>query len=169
MENWRNIIPLGLILPFLIIIVIEYSLNFGLNWYSQKLDNKVNNLEVKIKQKEEALKGVLETNQAFKIFSQAVNITEILKTRSSLSFVINKFNQLMPKFLSLQNFRYDADKNEIAISASVPSWQDYIRFHKYIAELKDVEIQSFTPPKLSEKNTIDFSMVLILKPNFYQQ
>ena len=169
MESWRNIIPWGLILPFLIIIIIEYGLSFGLDWYGQKLDGQINNLEAKIKQKEEALKGGLETNEAFKVFSQAVNVTEILKTRRSLSFVINKFNQIMPKFLSLQKFSYDADKNEIEISASVPSWQDYVRFHKYLTDLKDVELKFLASPKLSEKNTIDFSMVLILKPNFYQQ
>ena len=169
MESWKNVIPWGLILPFLIIIAIEYGFSYGLNFYNQRLENEIADLEKKIKQKEESLKGGLESNQAFKIFSQAVNIVEILKNKRSLSFTINKFNQLMPKFLTLQEFIYDAEANEIEINASVPSWQVYIRFYKYLVNLKDIEIKSFTSPRLNDKNIVEFSMVLTLKPSFYKQ
>jgi hypothetical protein len=102
MENWRNLIPWGLVAPFLIIILIEYGLSFGINFYNQRLNQQISELEAKIKQKEESTKGGLETNESFKVFSQVVNIVEILKNRKSLSFIINKFNQLMPKFFNDQ-------------------------------------------------------------------
>jgi hypothetical protein len=169
MENWRNLIPIGLVAPFLIIILIEYGLGLGLDFYNQKLDQQIEGLEDLLKQKEESLKGGLKTNEAFKIFSQTVNIIEILKNRKSLSFVINKFNQLMPKFLIVKEFKYDAEKREIEINAIVSNWQDYLRFHKYVTGLKVLELKDFTPPRLEENNLIQFSMVFLLKPNFYEQ
>jgi hypothetical protein len=92
-----------------------------------------------------------------------------LKNRKSLSFVINKFNQLMPKFLIINNFTYDGEKGEIKIDAAVSNWQDYLRFHKYVTGLQVLELKDFTPPRLEEKNLIQFSMVFLLKPNFYEQ
>jgi hypothetical protein len=169
MKDWKNLIPLGLVAPFLIIILIEYGFILGLDFYNQKLDKQIKGLEDLLKQKEESLKGGLETNEAFKIFSQTVNIIEILKNRKSLSFVINKFNQLMPKFLIIKDFTYDGEKQEIKIDAAVSDWQDYLRFHKYVTGLKVLELKDFTPPRLEENNLIQFSMVFLLKPNFYEQ
>jgi hypothetical protein len=168
MENWRNLIPWGLVAPFLIIILIEYGLSFGINFYNQRLNQQISELEAKIKQKEESTKGGLETNESFKVFSQVVNIVEILKNRKSLSFIINKFNQLMPKFLMIKEFHYDADRQEIKITAMVSNWQDYLRFHKYVSSLQVLEIKEMTFPKLEENNLINFSMVFLLKPGFYQ-
>jgi hypothetical protein len=168
MEKWTNLIPWGLIAPFLIIILIELGLSFGINFYTQKLNQQISELEINLKQKEESTKGGLETNEAFKAFSQAINIVEILKNRQSLSFVINKFNQLMPKFLIIKEFKYDADKREIEIDAVVSSWQDYLRFHKYVNGLQFLEVKNFTSPKMGENNLINFSMVFFLKPGFYQ-
>jgi len=169
MENWKSIIPWGLLTPFLIIILVEYGVSFGLDFYSQRLNQQVNELESKLKQKEEIIKGGLGTNEAFKVFSQTVNIVEIYKNRQSLNFVINRFNQLMPKFLILNEFRYDADGKQIEINASVPNWQDYLRFYKYITNLQVLEVKNFSSPKLGDNNLINFSMVFLLKPSFYNQ
>jgi predicted component of type VI protein secretion system len=169
MENWKHLIPWGLLAPFLIIILIEYGIGLGLDFYNQKLNQQIEGLEDLLKQKEESLKGGLETNEAFKTFSQTVNIIEILKNRKSLSFVIKKFNQLMPKFLIINNFTYDGEKGQIKIDAAVSNWQDYLRFHKYVTGLQVLELKDFTPPRLDEKNLIQFSMVFLLKPNFYEQ
>jgi len=169
MENWKSIIPWGLILPFLIIFVVEYGLSYGLDFYVQRLNQQIPELESKIKQKEESVKGELETNEVFKIFSQAVNIVEILKNRKSLSFVINRFNQLMPKFLIVKEFDYDADKQELNITAAVSSWQDYLRFYKYASGLQVFKMKNFTSPVIGENNLINFSIVFLLKPDFYKQ
>jgi sulfite reductase alpha subunit-like flavoprotein len=168
MENWKNLIPWGLVAPFIIIILIEYGLSFAINFYNQRLNQQISELEINLKQKEESTKGGLETNEAFKVFSQAVNIVEILKNRQSLSFVINKFNQLMPKFLIVKEFKFDAEKREIEINAAVSNWQDYLRFHKYVTGLQVLEIKDFTSPRLEADNLIKFSMVFLLKPNFYE-
>jgi hypothetical protein len=169
MENWRNLIPWGLVAPFLIIILIEYGLSFGIDFYNQKLNQQISELEANLKQKEESTKGDLGTNEAFKAFSQSINIVEILKNRQSLSFIINKFNQLMPKFLIIKEFKYDAEKREIEVNATVSNWQDYLRFHKYVTGLQVLELKNFTSPKVDENNLINFSMVFLLKPNFFKQ
>ena len=169
MKNLKNSIPLGFALPILIIILIELGIIQGLNFYIQKLNQDIVNLENKLRQKEENIKGGLEVNEFFKVFSQAVNIIEILKNRQSLLFIINRFNELMPKFLIIKDFDYDSEKNTIEISASVNNWQDYIRFHKYITNLKVFEVRDFTSPKLDEDSLINFSMVLLLKPDFFNK
>jgi hypothetical protein len=133
------------------------------------LNQQIAELDAKIKQKEEGVKGGLETNEAFKVFSQTVDIVEILKNKQSLSFVINKFNQLMPKFLIIKEFDYDAEKQTININAAVSNWQDYLRFHKYVSSLQVFELQNLPSPTMSENNLINFSMVFLLKPDFYKQ
>jgi predicted component of type VI protein secretion system len=112
-----------------------------LDFYSERLNQQISNLENLLEQKEESLKGNLEVNEAFRIFSQALNIVEVLKERRSLSFIINKFNQIMPKFLIIKSFAYDGEKQEVKIEASVSNWQDYLRFHKYVADLPYLELK----------------------------
>jgi hypothetical protein len=51
MENWRNLIPWGLVAPFLIIILIEYGLGFGLDFYNQKLNQQISELETFLNKK----------------------------------------------------------------------------------------------------------------------
>jgi len=169
MENWRNIIPLGFILPFLIVIGLELLISYGLYFYNQRLTAKINNLDSVLKQKQENLAESLETDEAFKAFSQTVNLVELLNHNQSLSLIITKFNQLMPKFIKIKNFTYNADERTIEISVVTQNWLDYVRFYKYVTNLKDLEIKSFTSPKLDDKSFINFSMVFFLKPSFFQQ
>jgi hypothetical protein len=167
MVNIKDLLPIGLIAPFLIIIAIELIIGFGMDFYTKKLNNQIAILENEIKQKEENLMGGLNTNPSYKVFSQVVNITEILKNRKSLNFVINKFNQLMPKFLIINSFNYNTEKQEIEISVSLQNWQDYFRFYRYLKSLKELEIKSISNPQMDKNNLINFSVVLLLKPNFY--
>jgi hypothetical protein len=175
MESWKNIIPWRLVLPFIVIILIEYGLSQWLIFYNQSLNQEIGRLESAIKEKESVLEGGIESNEAFRIFSQAVNIAEIVKNRKSLTFIINKFNnRILPKFLTINNFSYDDENQEVKITASVNNWLDYLRFHKYVAkyasEVQEIEIKEIEAPKFDEeKKIINFSMVFSLKPNFYQQ
>jgi len=169
MESWRNIIPWGFILPFLIIIGLELLISYGLDFYNQRLSSQIYNLDSVLKQKQESLAEGLETNEAFKVFSQTVNLVELLNRNQPLSLIINKFNQLMPKFVNLKSFSYNVDERTIEISAVTQSWLDYVRFHQYVTNLKDLELKSFTSPRLDDKNLVNFSMVFFLKPSFFQQ
>jgi hypothetical protein len=169
MESWRNIIPWGFILPFLIIIGLELLISYGLDFYNQILSNQIVNLDSVLKQKQESLAEGLETNEAFKVFSQTVNLVELLNRNQPLSLIITKFNQLMPNFVNLKSFSYDADARTIEISAATRSWLDYVRFHQYVTNLKDLGIKSFKSPSLDDKNLVNFSMVFFLKPSFFQQ
>lgn len=169
MESWRNIIPLGFILPFLIIIGFEFLISYGLDFYNQRLSSQIDNLNSVLKQKQESLAEGLEDNEAFKVFSQAVNLVELLNSNQPLSLIIAKFNQLMPRFIIIKNFNYDAEQKTIEISGLAQDWLDYIRFYHYITNLKDLELRSFKSPTLDDENFIKFSMVFFLKPSFFQQ
>jgi len=169
MENWKSTIPWGLVTPFLVIILVEYGLGFALDFYGQRLNQQISIIEAEIKKKEENLLGGLEKNEAFRVFSQSINIVEILKSKKSLSFIINKFNQLMPKFLFVRQFEYDADKQQITVVAKILGWQDFLRFYKYVNSLKELEVEEITPPQLDENNFVNFSMVLLLKPSFFEE
>jgi hypothetical protein len=170
MENWRNIIPIGFILPFVIIIVIEFGVLYGLNFYKQILQGRIDNLKNDIKTQQSSLAGSLEDNESYQVFSQMVNLLEILNRKHSIVSVLDEFNKIMPKFVTIKNFNYDAESNKISISGNVPDWESYVRFHQYINNLKDLRLDSFTSPTFDEKNNIvNFSMVLVLNQSFYQK
>lgn len=170
MENYNltNVKPLGFLLPFILLIAFEYFLIFGLDIYNQRLAQKIANLETNLNKKEFELNQSLSNTDAFYVFSQVANIVEILKNRNSVIFIITKFNKIMPKFLILKSFEFDAEKNELKIKGAVQNWRDYIRFHHYLENLTDIELKEFHAPKL-EENLINFSMVLFLKPSFYKE
>ncbi len=164
----NNVLPLGIILPFALILLTEYLLSYGLNFYNQKLSQQINDLESKLVRREKELITNLEANDFFYVFSKVVNILEIARQRHSLNFVIARFNQLMPKFLIIKNFEFDNDENKITIKASVKDWIDYVRFHNYLSKIQHFQIKEIQFPKF-EQNEINFTMVLGLTPSFYQQ
>jgi hypothetical protein len=168
MENLRNIIPWGFVLPFIIIIGVEYAISYGLNFYNQRLTGQITNLEIALKQKQEKLAEGLETNEAFKVFSQVVNLIEILKQHHPLSSVIINFNKIIPKFVIIKEFSYNSVGNEIQFIVFTQNWLDYARFIKYINNLKEIRLKSFSSPKLNEQNMVEFSLVISLKPDFFK-
>jgi hypothetical protein len=75
----------------------------------------------------------------------------------------------MPKFLFVRQFEYDADKQQITVAAKILGWQDFLRFYKYVNSLKELEVEEITSPQLDENNFVNFSMVLLLKPSFFEE
>jgi hypothetical protein len=167
MDNLKNIIPWGLIAPFLIIVLVEYGLIFFLNFYNKSLENEINKLNSFILQKQDLLQQDFLNNPIYQSFSQIVNIVEIFKKRDSLVFIINKFNQVMPKFLTLKDFSYYSEKKEIEINGLVSNWNDFNRFYKYVDNLDIFKIKEVRDLQADEKG-INFNMVLILQPKFFQ-
>jgi len=167
MDNLKNLIPWGLIAPFLIILLVEYGLIFFLNFYNKSLENEINKLNSSILQKQDLLQQDFLNNPIYQSFSQIVNIVEIFKKRDSLVFIINKFNQVMPKFLTLKDFSYDSEKKEIEINGLVSNWNDFNRFYKYVDNLDIFKIKEVRDLQADEKG-INFNMVLILQPKFFQ-
>lgn len=169
MPSLRNNIPVGLVLPFIIIILAEYLILFGLRYYNNRLDYQIGNLRNQLDEKEKNIKNILARNDYYLVFSQSVNMMEILRLKEtkSLNFVINRFNQLMPNFIQLDRFSYDSDKNEIIISGYVDSWTNYIRFHNYVNNNPSFTINNFVANLDKEKGYIKFNMNLSLNSNFY--
>lgn len=166
----KNLFPWGAIAPFIFFIIFEYLIAFGLDYYKQNLDNKVSTLEVALTKEENLLNEDLKNNESFFVFSQVKNIVDIVQQRKSFIQVINKFNSIMPNsaILKLKVFEFDANNNEIKIEGTVDNWNDYVKVHNYLANLNEISVKSFTSPK-SEGGLIKFSMVINLKPSFYQQ
>lgn len=169
MQNFK-IIPIGFILPFIIFIIIEYLIIFGLNSYQQKIDAQIASLEAKIKAEEAGLPSELAKNEAYQIFSQFVNIIEILKKRKSAFFVFNKITPLIPKFVEVKKVAFDADSDELILEGSVNDWLNYIRLYHYFSSQPDLILIKFASPKFDPKTQkVDFEFTFKLKPTFYQR
>ncbi len=169
MENIKNLIPIGFLLPFLIIILIEILAVYVLGTFETSLNNQIVAIEETIKRKEEEVIKKLTDNESFVVFSQMVNIIEILKNRNLASVVIDKFNSLMPKFLMIEKFEFDNKKQEINFTANVSNLIDYVRFLSYLNNQLTFELKSITPPEISkESGTVSFSVIIKLKPDFYK-
>lgn len=169
MEILKNLIPFGFFIPFLTIILVEILVVYLLGVVETSLNNQIVAIEKTIKTKEEEVVKKLTDNESFVVFSQLVNIIEILKKRKSASVVIDKFISLMPKFLIIDSFNFDNEKQEINFSGSVSNLSDYIRLLNYLNNQSAFELKSITPPSISkESGTVSFSVVISLKPDFYK-
>lgn len=169
MTSLRELIPVGFILPFLIIIVFEFLIGFGLSFYNNSLQNQIVSLEQSLKTREEALKGKLTDNEAYQAFSQFANLIEIIKKRKSLYIIVQKFTPLIPQFVEVKKLEFDSDKNLLVLGGLVDNWLDYVRLHYYFSRQNEVIFKSFKSPKVDEKSgKIEFEFSFQLKPNFYQ-
>lgn len=169
MENFKNLVPIGLFFPFLIIILLELLSVYLLGIIETSLNNKIALLEERIKSKEEALTQELINNENFMVFSQMVDIVEILRKRNLAQNVIDKFNSLMPKFLSIEKFSFDNQKKEIVFVSNVNNLTDYVRFLNYLNHQSAFEVKSITPPNIAkETGKVNFSVTIKLKEDFYK-
>ncbi len=167
--NLKDLIPFGVLLPFLIIVGLEILGSYFLDIFNNSLNNKIFLLESQLKNKEEEIINKLKVDDSFVVFSQTVNITEILKRRNSVKKVIDRFNSLMPKFLDLSQFNYNNKQQEISFSGSVNNLENYLRFSKYLDNHPLFELKFISPPNISkESGKVDFSVTIKLKPGFYQ-
>lgn len=158
---------LKLSLPFLIIIALEFLISFGLDYYNKILESQILNLENNLQIKEEELLSKLNKNEAFFVFSQTAHIREIFQNRKSSLKMFENIKKLIPKFVTVNSFTYDADKREISFNFEVSNWSDYARFLKYIKSKPELTLKLVFPPQILE-NKIAFSVVLALKENIYQ-
>jgi hypothetical protein len=169
METLKNLIPPGVLVPFLAIIVFEVLVSNLLTFYGNSLQNQTISLESKIKAKEGEIAKQILAEDSFVAFSQIVNIVEISKNRKSVIPVLEKFNSLMPKFLTLESFNFNEEAQEISFQGNIDNTLNYIRFLNYINNHQAFEVKSITPvgiPKVEGK--INFSATIKLKPSFYQ-
>lgn len=170
MPSLRESIPFGFILPFLLIIGFEYLIGFGLDYYHQKIQDQIATLESSLKVREESLQKEINDNEAYQVFSQFVNVIDLVKNRKSVYFVFQKFTPLIPKFVEIKKVEFDTDKNEIVLAGLVSNWLDYIRLHHYFSLQSDLIFKNFKSPHVDEENKkIEFEFLLQLKPSFYQQ
>lgn len=168
MVSWRENLPLGLFMPFILIILAEVVVSYGFDYYKSGLNAKINNLESQLKIKEEGLTEKLEKTDSYFIFSQVINIVEILKNKKSPLLVINKFTPLVPNFVKVQNVAIDMEMNEITMNASVDNLISYLRVLNYFRNHPKLELKNQPSPSLTG-NQVNFQMVFTLKPSFFEQ
>jgi hypothetical protein len=168
MDKIKDYLPIGLLLPFMMILAFEGMLIYGGGFYKQSLSNKISNLETSLNSREEENLNKLTKNETYFVFSQAVNIVEILKERKDIIKIVNRFNSLMPKFLRLDNFTFNSSLNTISFSGSVQGWDNFFKFKNYlVSENKYFSGKIESGPNYNE-GTVNFSAVISLKPDFYQ-
>lgn len=167
MVNWRENLPIGLFLPFILIIIFEFAVSYGFDYYKQNLSLKINNFENQLKQREEGLSDKLSQTDSYFIFSQVINIVEILKSRKSPVEVINKFTPLVPNFVQVSNVSVDMDNNEISFDGSVSNLISYLRVLNYFRNHQKLELKNEPSPTI-DNNQVNFQMVFSLKPAFFE-
>lgn len=167
MPSWRENLPLGLFLPFILIIIFEFVVSYGFDYYKQNLSFKINNLETQLKTREEGLSSKLSQTDSYFIFSQVINIVEILKSKKSPVDVVNRFTPLVPNFVQVQNVSVDMDNNEISLDGSVPNLLSYLRVLNYFRNHQKLELKNQPSPNIAN-NQVNFQMVFSLKPAFFE-
>jgi len=109
------------------------------------------------------------SEESYLVFSQAVRIQEIYQKKSPpVTKTIDNFKKILPEFFVLKSLDFDNNKKEIKVVGGVPSWLDYVRLLAYLSHHQDINLKSFSSPRVSEKKLIEFDLVISLKPNFYQ-
>ncbi|BCX15578.1 MAG: hypothetical protein KatS3mg097_470 [Candidatus Parcubacteria bacterium] len=168
--NIKNIIPVGLVFPFLLILIIEFGIDMGLQSYNSKLENTKNSLINEIKDIKNKSGDEINKRPEFNFFSRFVNVATLIKERKRIKDVIDSFNRIMPTFVDISNFNYDAEKQQITFQASVSNWRDYVRLYKYLYSQNKIRVESFSLPTGDEATgKINFSIAIILNSNFFEK
>lgn len=159
---------IGILLPFLIIIVLEVIGLYALNLLNKDFRSQIDNLESAIKNKEEDIAKAISQGEGYIVFSQLVNVVEFVKRKQSVNFFIERFNSLMPKFLEINSFSFDRNNKEITVDGYVNNLNDYIRFSRYLNGLTAVKVKSISQPYLTDGEKMKISFVISLQPDFYK-
>jgi len=165
-----QILPLGIILPLVILLGAEFLVSTGLRFYNNHQQNVISEKKSLLDQKENEILNKLKNNEGFFVFSQYANISELAKNRYSFNLLLERFNLLMPQFLIVKNFSYDDENKTITLKVSTLNWDDYFKFYTYLKNNDYFKIDKIDDPKLNEQTqTIDFNLTLKLKPKFFEK
>lgn len=168
--NIKNIIPVGLVFPFLLILLIEFGIDMGLQSYNSKLEQDKDGLIREINNIKNKSGDEINKRPEFNFFSRLINVSTLIKERKRIKDVIDSFNKMMPIFVDISNFNYDAEKQMITFQASVSNWKDYVRFYKYLYNQNKIYVDSFSLPTGDETiGKINFSVSIILNSNFFEK
>ncbi|MFZ8806437.1 MAG: hypothetical protein ACO2OW_02620 [Minisyncoccia bacterium] len=171
MERFKisELIPIGLLLPFLIILGIELLFVYGLSYYNQSQENFLNQKKVELDRKENEILNKIKNNEAYFVFSQYANASFLAQNKISLNTVLEKFNASMPKFLNVKNFSYDEENKEVNLNLSLRSWDEYLRFRNYLQKTAKFKIKKESYPQYDQKSgNLTFNLTLTLTPEFFK-
>jgi len=171
MERFKisEIIPIGLLLPFLIILAIEFIFIYGLSFYNQNQENFLSQKKSELDRKENEILNRIKNNESYFVFSQYANVSSLAQQRISLNTILEKFNASMPKFLIIKSFSYDEENKEINLSLSFRTWDEYLKFRNYLQKTAKFKIKNETYPLIDEKSgSLNFSLILNLTPEFFK-
>ncbi|MER3570079.1 MAG: hypothetical protein C4348_00475 [Patescibacteria group bacterium] len=164
-----DILPIGALMPLLIVLGIELLFSYGLAYYNNFQENQIQEKTQNLTQKENEILNKIKTNEGYFVFSQYANIAELAQRRYSVNQIIEKFNKLMPKFLIVKSFAYDDEKKEINLKLSTVNWDDYLKFVDYLEKNPNFKIIENPSPKYNtQSQLIDFTLQIQLTPNFFK-
>jgi len=174
MERFKisEIIPIGFLLPFLIILGIEILFSYGLSYYNKRQENFLNQKKIGLDEKENEILNKIKNNEAYFVFSQYANVSFLAQNKISLNTVLEKFNASMPKSLNIKNFSYEEKNRELNLnlSLSFKSWDEYLKFRNYLQKTAKFKIKEESYPQYDQKSgDLTFNLSLILTPEFFKQ
>lgn len=162
-------IPINYVLPFVVILILEFLISFGLNTYKNALNNQISNIEMEIGSKEKEFLPQLQKSEGYYYFSKADYINKIVSQRKSVFQIVSKLKEFLPKFVNLESLSVDTLDETVDMKLSVNSWTDFSRFVKYFSNHPDFDLDNLSSPSLSEKDrTINFQVKIKLRPTFYK-
>lgn len=165
-----EIIPIGVVLPLLIILGVEFLISYGLEFYNSRQIAVIEEKKSFLTSKENEILNKLKNNEGYFLFSQYANISKLAKERFSFNLLLDKFNALMPKFLIIQNFGYDSQNNLISLDLKTKTWDDYLKLITYLKNNEYFSIEKANDPKFNEKEgVVEFQLTLKLKNKFFQK
>lgn len=164
-----DILPIGALMPLLVVLGIELLFSYGLAYYNNFQENQIQEKTQNLTQKENEILNKIKTNEGYFVFSQYANIAELAQRRYSVNQIIEKFNKLMPKFLIVKSFAYDDEKKEINLKLSTVNWDDYLKFIDYLEKNPNLRIiENPSPEYNTQSQLIDFTLQIQLTPNFFK-
>jgi hypothetical protein len=165
----KDVLPIGFVLPFIVIIIVEYIVFYFLDYVENSFLEKIALLEDSIKAKENEVSALTAKSESFNVFSQFVNVIEILKQRKPIAVIIEKFNASMPSFINIENINIDNQNQIITFSGRVNNLIDYLRMLKYLKTGNEFfKLNSISHSQLSGEGPITFSATVKIQPQIYQ-
>lgn len=156
-------IPKKLFVTLLVILLLEIILPIGLNKFTSYNQNKINEVNEKIKNFSTEYYNFSQ-QEKYQAILQFLTIDSLLSNKKYLTKIINNLPKYLPKNFSISEFGFDVQTNKIVLSGSLPNWLEYAKVSQYFKQnnniFPDFKIESlqFDKEKYLINLTISFSV-----------
>ena len=169
-KEFLEILPKKITGLLLLILVFQFLLSYGLNYFSkinerkaQEMNSKINTLaqEYVNKFSEKDYKGVL----------HLIAIDYLITNRKKINSILENLPKYLPKNLKVNSLTIDNLNSKIQIQGNVPNWVEYAKIKKYFESKQDT-FPNFKVDNISfnqQTFVIDLGISFNISPILYQQ